>query len=82
MRPVVMSKQSAAGCHSIAAAFFLQEFFTCCCCCCCCRHRQDRVKLEKARQKEEVAARAAFEAHQKQAAAAVKGHKPTIQRNK
>jgi hypothetical protein len=40
------------------------------------------VKLEKARQKEEAAARAAFEAHQKEAAAAVKGHKPTIQRNK
>ncbi|WIA32674.1 hypothetical protein OEZ86_003475 [Tetradesmus obliquus] len=42
---------------------------------------KDRQKLEKARVKEEAAARAAFEAHQKQAAAATKGKKPTIQRN-
>ncbi|KAF6253822.1 hypothetical protein COO60DRAFT_386745 [Scenedesmus sp. NREL 46B-D3] len=42
---------------------------------------KDRLKLERARVKEEAAARAAFESHQRQAAAAVKGHKPTLQRN-
>ncbi|KAF8071383.1 ABCF3 [Scenedesmus sp. PABB004] len=42
---------------------------------------KDRAKLERARVREEAAARAAFEAHQREAAAALAGHKPTIQRN-
>lgn len=43
---------------------------------------QDKLKLEKARAREAAAVRAAAEAHQQQAAAALAGKKPTIQRNK
>ncbi len=43
---------------------------------------QDRAKLERARTKEAAAARAAFEAHRREAEAALAGHKPTIQRGR
>jgi hypothetical protein len=46
-----------------------------------CFARQDKAKLERQRQKEVAAQRAAFEAHQKLAKAAVAGAKPVIIRN-
>jgi hypothetical protein len=49
---------------------------------CVLHHLQDKQKLEKARAREAAAVRAAAEAHQQQAAAALAGKKPTIQRNK